>query len=522
MYSVRIIQQCFYALIFFISILLIIPSISFAEFSENLSQGIKDYNDESYEEAIHFLSVARTEDSSNSDAAYYLGLAYKELGDLTEASKNLNDAVTLGTTKSDVHYHLAQTYLNLNKTTKALSSLDNITDPDGNADFLRAMVLKKQGVNREALILFEDAINKDSSLTQVANYQIGQIHLRQRRYKEAKEVFTDVASLDPNSDMAAFAKRFIDKMEEAKDKPAKPFNFKVGFRAEYDSNIVLKPSDTSVGSTITGSDGHKQTATASGSYRFGDGSGWQTKVGYAFYGTHHSPRDITLSNTNTPNLSDYNFDSHTATLSPAFAGEKTFTSFNLIYNYTNVDGEKYVDSATFNPVVNYLPNKNFMISVKAKAFKKEFAEKPTKAEDDRNSSGGSAGIHFYKFFKDRTAFINLGYDYIAEDTDGDTWDHTINHGVASFVLPIFSGKPKLSAYIDGQEKVFDNEQVLVVGSTKKEIREDRQYTSSVSYSYSINKHSDFVLQYTRTRNDSNSHIYDYDKFVTSVGMDYRF
>lgn len=495
---------------------LIITPSAFAEFSENLSQGIIDYNDESYEEAIHFLTVARGEEPSNSEAAYYLGLAYKELGDIGEAEKNLEDAVRLKTNKKDVHYHLAKVYFSLGKNTEALSSLNNLDSPSGKADFLRARLLKKEGSNKKALILFEDAMAKDKSLTQRATYQIGQIHMVERRFEDAKESFNDVASLDPNSDYASYAKRYIDKMEEAKKKASKPYSFKAGFRSEYDSNVVLKPSDASFDDLITGEDDHKQTATFSGSYRFGSGKGWQVKTGYSFFATHYNTHK------------NFNFKSTTAQVAPTFVGEKAFASLNFTYNSTDVYKDKYIETSAFNPTVNYFATKNFMTSLRGKYFTKHFFRPSTVADtldNDRDSTGGSIGLYAYKFFMNKAGFVNIGYDYMVEDTDGDYWAHSTNHGVVSFVVPIFSGKPKLSAYFDASEKIFDNDQIIYrkgVSSDRIGSREDRIYVSSGSYSYSFNKTTDLVLKYTRTRSDSNSLAYDYLKYVTSAGLDYRF
>ena len=71
------------------------PPISMAQQAPALQDGIAQYKDENYEEAIEILKKVREADPESSSAAFFLGLSYKQTLDYANAMVNLQDAVTL-------------------------------------------------------------------------------------------------------------------------------------------------------------------------------------------------------------------------------------------------------------------------------------------------------------------------------------------------------------------------------------------------------------------------------------------
>ena len=84
----------FLALFLFLSIVFPLPDALCQEFPY-LQEGISEYRQENYEEAIEVLKKAREEDPKSSVAAFFLGPAYKQVIDYPKALTHLKDAVTL-------------------------------------------------------------------------------------------------------------------------------------------------------------------------------------------------------------------------------------------------------------------------------------------------------------------------------------------------------------------------------------------------------------------------------------------
>ena len=60
-----------------------------------LEQGMAQYKQENYEEAVEILEKARQQDPKSSTAAFFLGLTYKQIFAYDKAADNLRDAVSL-------------------------------------------------------------------------------------------------------------------------------------------------------------------------------------------------------------------------------------------------------------------------------------------------------------------------------------------------------------------------------------------------------------------------------------------
>ena len=61
----------------------------------NLEEGIVQYRMENFEEALALLERARAEQPQSSVAAFYLGMARKQAGDVAGAIRDLTDATTM-------------------------------------------------------------------------------------------------------------------------------------------------------------------------------------------------------------------------------------------------------------------------------------------------------------------------------------------------------------------------------------------------------------------------------------------
>jgi tetratricopeptide (TPR) repeat protein len=69
--------------------------VSFGQSAGPLQEGIRQYQGDNYEEAVELLKKAREAAPQSTEAAFWLGMAYKQQNAFPEAVPHLTDAVAL-------------------------------------------------------------------------------------------------------------------------------------------------------------------------------------------------------------------------------------------------------------------------------------------------------------------------------------------------------------------------------------------------------------------------------------------
>ena len=76
-------------------IIVILPVTAFGGSPETIKEGIEQYQAQNFEEAVEFFQKAREEAPQSSEAAFWLGMTYKQQNNFQDALPQLRDAVTL-------------------------------------------------------------------------------------------------------------------------------------------------------------------------------------------------------------------------------------------------------------------------------------------------------------------------------------------------------------------------------------------------------------------------------------------
>lgn len=149
----------FLTVLFFVSTILFSPDV-FCQQSAALQEGINLYKAEKYEEAINALEKARSEDPKSSVAAFFLGLAYKQIMDYEKALAPLRDAVTLTPKVKEALIELVDVEMQLGEIEEAKKWVAVAGEEDilpAKTAFLKGLILREEGKNEEAAKSFEKA-----------------------------------------------------------------------------------------------------------------------------------------------------------------------------------------------------------------------------------------------------------------------------------------------------------------------------------------------------------------------------
>lgn len=136
------------------------PSVA-APSSAKVDQGIKAIQGEDYAGAKAILTQARTESPKDPQAAYYLGVAHEQLGDIPAAEKEYRAALALDPKLAEASANLSAILLDGGKTDEALAVADQglKADPKNPALLVnRALSLESAGNKKEAVLAYGRAV----------------------------------------------------------------------------------------------------------------------------------------------------------------------------------------------------------------------------------------------------------------------------------------------------------------------------------------------------------------------------
>ena len=495
-------------LLIFFSILLL-HSQAFCKQPPSLEEGINQYKKENYEEAIEALLRARSEDPASSVAAFFLGLAYKQILEYEKALIQFRDAATLPPRIKEAVIELVDVAIQLGKTQEARKWIDvaereNISP--AKTYFLKGLLLTGEGKNKAAAEAFEKAKTIDPSIAQAADVQIAMCYMRARELKKAKEIFQTVILRNPQSDLAGFARQYLDIVEERLF-AERPLRFSLGIFGQYDDNMVLKPTDESLATGITNQSSGVLNSSFNVSYVPILKGPWLFNAQYGFSSSLHQK-----------NVHTHDSIVNTISVTPGYSFGKY--SLNLATTYTHAlvrdpSYQKYSGYLSTGPLFRMFLKNNQLLELFAGYVEDEYYQPALAEVDDRDFAGFSSSASWIWLFK-KDCLLNLKYRFSDQNADGSNWDYTSHDVSANITFPLL-GKVKLQ--LAGQAQKQDYKNTNTWFDVK---RRDTTYTLSCGFFYECRKNTILVAQYTRIRDDSNIGIYDYERNLYTGGLEYRF
>jgi tetratricopeptide (TPR) repeat protein len=495
---------CEAVLLFFLAF----PLYAFAE-SPSLMLGIEQYKNENYEESIPLLLDARKEAPGSSLAAFFLGLAYKQILDYPKAFVHLQDAVTLHPRIKEAVVELIEVALQLNKL-KAAKEWIQIAEKEeifaARIAFLKGLVLKKEGKNMEAIASFERAMAIDKTLAQAAEVQIALCYLEERKLKAAKETFQAAVLFDPNSDLAAYARQYQDLVEE-RIYMERPLRVTLGAYGQYDTNVVLLPNERAFAPGITDEESAVLTTTARVDYVPVFEGPWLFNAQYAFLGSFYENYSTS-----------HNYLSNSIYVAPGYNFGRYALNLAVNYNHYLVRDpsyKRYLDYVYAGPLLRVLLKPTHVLEAFSGYVHQEYDEPPLIPEEDRDSDGYYGYLGWIWLYA-KGAFFSMRYEFSTDNADGIHWQNNGHRLLVNVTIPL-GGKLKLQSTGQAFFQRFKNTNTIF--GVK---REDDVYRGSLGLVWEFYKNTSLVLQLNVTRANSNIPFYDYDREVYTAGIEYRF
>jgi predicted negative regulator of RcsB-dependent stress response/predicted porin len=527
--------------IFFLPVFIVLANLLFVAYfiapacaagKATLEDGIAQYKEENYEEAIELLTQVRQQEPGSSEAAFFLGMAHKQILDFPKAEENLRDAVTLTPKIKEALLDLADVLYQQGKLEESKHWID-IAEKEhifpARTAFFKGLILVKENKNNGAIAAFEEAKKLDPSFTQAAEFQIGVCLIKEKKLDLAKARFQAVVTSDPLSDLAAFAREYQEMVNE-RLYIERPLHLTVGILGGYDTNIVSRPVEAIPGVDITDEAGSTLSTSVRLDYTPKIEGPWLFNARYsaasAVNSKHtHSHDSFANSFSASPG---YNFGRFAVNLNASYTNVLLRTDPNPPPTGDTSPGYKrYLDYTSIGPAIRAMVNQNNIVEFFAGYDKKNFHnQSPTGPDGVRDSVGPRVYVSWIWLFRENS-FLNLRYDYSRENTDGRNWKNKGDRLTANVSFPVL---PKEAAkrvgpvtmQLTGSLFLQNYANEVKFSNVITETRKDKVYTGSVGLTWKFWKHASLIAQYTRTESNSNVSLYEYNRDQYQAGFEFRY
>lgn len=497
-----------------------------------LEQGLSQYQEENYEEAIEIFSQVRRQQPNSSQAAYLLGMAYKQVLDYQNAAVHLRDAVTLLPPVREALVDLIDTLYQIDRLDEAkkwLAVAEGVGAAPARVAFLKGLIYAKENNSRDATPAFEQSKRLDPSFAQAADFQIGILHFREHKLDSAKSRFQAIILLDPLSDLAGFARQYQALVEE-QIYQERPLRLTLGFLGGYDTNIISKPLESSLGTDITDEKGESLSSSLRLDYMPKLEGPWLFNAQYSAASTvfsKHTHTHDSLANSLSV-APGYNFGRLALSLNASYTHVMLRTDPDLVPDPESSPGYKrYLDYLSVGPAFRYFVGQNHLLEVFVGYDKKNYHNQKVASPDaERDTVGMREYLSWVWFFKE-DAFLNLRYDFSNEHADGRQWDNYSHRITLNVSLPLFPEEAAkqfgpLVLRLTGSAYFQKYSYPMDYGSILNETRRDKVYTGSAGLTWRFWKHGSLIAQYTRTESDSNIPIYQYGRDQYEAGFEFTY
>jgi tetratricopeptide (TPR) repeat protein len=406
--------------------------------------------------------------------------------------------------------------------------------------FLKGMILIKEGKYMEAVTAFEKAKEMDKTMSQAAEFQIANAYTREGKLKEAQKRFQSTISLDPNTDLATYARDY-DKMVAEKIARERSWRFSMGMNYKFDTNVVAKGSGPQV-DAISGVQDSALNMSARVGYTapFSFKKPYNLSFQYSLFAEKYFPKQYIRADGTKGDISEYNSMTNVISAIPGYNFQRWSLTLPISYTYNDLQGDKnndflgeftwlntsrYMDQIGLNPTARYMVSQNSVGEVSFGFAKKSYFAtalhpEPISSDEDRDSKTMSGSLGWTYFFQEGKGLLGLRFTHTEEDAEGRNWTNDANGLSLSLLYPLKDMvKMPLSFQFSGDATYTGYKYANVVFDTK---RQDDIYNTTAGFIYGLTEDVDILAQYSYIRDKCNISIYDYKREIFSLGFEYRY
>lgn len=475
-----------------------------------VDKGITDLKQENYEEALDELTQAWQQGTHTARKAFLLGQVYRATLNYPKALEFLEEALKLQPQYPEAQLLLADTLVTLNRPEPAREQLEKLEAAGyrpAEVAMLRGQVAAKQGDYGKAVDYFRRA-QQDPALAQRAKFQMSLALAAQNRLKEAEQVMGEVIALEPQSQLASFAQKYLGDLSK-RARTEGPFHLYAGLGFDYDSNVSLQPGSPSAATQISGKGDVVFTQFGNIEYNPLAGRPFGLNMQYLYYQNFH------------PRVTGFDLMSHSVGLTPSYTFKNSRLWVPFFFNYTDVQSDKYYTGFDLNPTYLHLVTPKVGVETAVHLVRKYYWTPISIPQDDRSGRtvGGSLGL-FY-FLKQQQGYLMARFHLEHDYASGANWSNTSYRLLLASLYPV-TDKLKFIAFLDLMLQPYDNAFYSGDPTVINPNRFDKVLTTGAQVTYEFYKGIEGNVHYYFVRDQSNIPLYNYSRHLVGVQLAYRY
>jgi tetratricopeptide (TPR) repeat protein len=470
------------------------------------SRGLGELHDGHHDAAIALFQQAVAEDPKDMRALYYRGLGYGRAGRYEESVADLRAVVAAGdpTIERD-RLELGYALYRLERYDEAAAELEVASQKGrsaGEATLLLGIVESRRGNHAAAQAALDRVAGMDPGKTVAARYYQGLAAYRAGDNTAATEHFTVVARDGGDGPFASEAQAFLDSMSEGTGN--KPWRLHAGLAFEYDSNVALAPDDDNLAQNVYGvsdrSDG-RAVITAGGRYALVSTPKLRIAAGYDFLQSLHF------------DLERFDIQTHKLGAQAEYALGIVSLGLAASYEHSLLDEESLLNGGTVLPWVRVDEGDFGRSEAYYRMRARDFVLSPY--SPIRDSINHAFGVRQFFSLGARTRNLIVGYRYDADvacenvgrqfNYDGHQFELGLEWLLAADLKAQALYAYRLENY-SGASANRDDDEHQVMARVEKRLTDLVWLTGS----------------YIFRSNQSDQMSFEYDRHITSLGVEVRY
>lgn len=495
------------------------PSLAITPYDDVLvQQAVKDIQQENYDEALLQLTEAWGKGTHTPEKAFLFGQVYRLMLNYAKAKEYLQEALRLKPNFRPAQLMLADTLLAMDQPKEARPILQNLLaagyEP-GQTAFLMGVAATKDNQYSEALDYFRRA-ETEPKVAQEAKFQASLALAALNRVNEAKKAMEESIALNPQSQTADFAQRYLGVLSQRADE-LRPFHITVSSGFDYDSNVTVSPSGGAAVTAISGKASAVFFQTALLEYTILPTGPFSVLTQYSYFQNFH------------PAVQGYDIMSHVIGLTPTYASKNGRFWLPMNYTYMDLQSDKYYTGFLMTPTYLHLLTEKVGLEVGARFNNQHYWTPLFLSQDNRSGNAWGGNVGMYYFFKKQKGFVQARIGYLNNNTKGSNWNSNSYNLLLSLLWPI-TEKLKYNMFLDLTQQPFANTWYngAVVGNVQgaplipQPRRQDQILMFGVQATYELFKGMEAGVHWYFIRDNSNINLYNYSRHIAGGQLAYRY
>jgi tetratricopeptide (TPR) repeat protein len=503
------------ALLFLLGVL---PGLAVTPYDDVLvQQAVQNIKQENYDEALAELTQAWNKGTHTPEKAFLFGQVYRLMLNYPKAREYLQEALRL---KPDFHpaqLMLADTLLALDQPKKAkpiLEKLEASGYEPGQTAFLMGTMYTKEGQYQEALTYFRKA-QADPKLAQEATFQASLALAALNRLKEAKQALAKSIVLNPHTQTAEFAKRYMGVLSQRLEE-LRPFHLTVSAGFDYDSNVTVAPGGGTA-AMVSKQPSAVFSQSALAEYTLFPAGPFSVLGQYTYFQNWHTA------------VQGYDIMSHTLGLTPSYAFKNGRFWFPFNYTYMDLQSDKYYTDFLLTPTYLHLFTEHIGLEVGARYNRHYYWTPVYFPQDDRSGRAWGGSVGTYYFFKKQKGYLQARFSYLHDYTTGSNWDSSSYDLLLAALWPI-TEKFKYNIFLDLTLQPYEHPfysgvtygNILGAPLVPNPKRQDEILMLGMQLTYQVFKNLEANIHWYYIRDKSNVYLYNYSRQIAGGQLTYRY